>query len=162
MYFEATFLFAIGQRWPRVRCYFGPIGVSIIVVALIASSFSTHVWHLILTQGILYGIGGGILYAPVLMFIDEWFVKRKGLALGVMQVSDTQMCPTWLPACVGWPNLMRLLGRGGHVRCGSPLCTGLGIESIFVSHYATCMGRRQSPRLRSSPLFHQTSAPCPS
>ena len=90
MYFEATFLFAMSQRWPRLRRYCGPIGLFVIVVALIASSFSTHVWHLIhLTQGILYGVGGGILYAPVLMFLDEWFVKRKGLAFGVMMVSRT-------------------------------------------------------------------------
>lgn len=140
MYFEATFLFAMGQRWPKFRRHCGPIGLFIIVLALITSSFSTHVWHLILTQGILYGIGGGILYAPVLMFLDEWFVKRKGLAFGVMMVQTP--VPPGSSTCLGWQNLMRVLGRDGHVRCGSPIRTGLGTESLFLSHHATRMGRR--------------------
>ena len=128
MYFEATFLFAMGQRWPRFRRHCGPIGLFVIVVALIASSFSTHVWHLIVTQGILYGIGGGILYAPVLMFLDEWFVKRKGLAFGVMMVSDISIpipsssliCLKWRKSngstrprqeCREWPSLLYSTGH---------------------------------------------------
>lgn len=63
------------------------IGLAILIIALVASSFSTTVWHLILTQGFLYGIGGVLLYSPVIVFVDEWFIRRKGLAYGVMWVS---------------------------------------------------------------------------
>ncbi|GME37341.1 MFS transporter [Neofusicoccum parvum] len=59
-------------------------GLFILSGSLALSSFSTHVWHLILTQGVLYAIGGSILYHPILIYIDEWFVRRKGLAFGIM------------------------------------------------------------------------------
>lgn len=54
------------------------------VAAIFLSSFATEVWHLILTQGILYGVGGNLVYYPIFIFIDEWFVRRKGFAFGVM------------------------------------------------------------------------------
>ncbi|ESZ90147.1 putative MFS monocarboxylate transporter [Sclerotinia borealis F-4128] len=53
-------------------------------ITLIAASFATQVWHLIVTQGVLYAIGGSLLYSPTMFYLDQWFVKRKGLALGVM------------------------------------------------------------------------------
>ena len=53
-------------------------------VALVASSFSSHVAHLIITQGVLYAVGGTLLYCPTILYLDEWFIRRKGLAFGVM------------------------------------------------------------------------------
>lgn len=52
--------------------------------ALIGASFAQTVNHLILTQGVLYAIGGCIIYYPILTYIDEWFIRRKGLAYGIM------------------------------------------------------------------------------
>lgn len=47
------------------------------------ASFATHVIHLVLTQGLLYGVGGALVYNPFIFYLDEWFVKRKGLAYGI-------------------------------------------------------------------------------
>lgn len=74
----------------RISTY---IGLVVLIIALVSSSFSTAVWHLILTQGILYGIGGVLLYAPVIVYVDEWFIRRKGLAYGVMWVSNPPSYP---------------------------------------------------------------------
>jgi len=41
-------------------------------------------WHLIATQGFLYGFGTMLLYAPIYIFLNEWFQKRRGLAMGLM------------------------------------------------------------------------------
>ena len=60
------------------------MGCPVVVLAVFLSSFATKVWHLILTQGILYAIGGNLVYYPIFMFIDEWFVRRKGFAFGIM------------------------------------------------------------------------------
>ena len=49
-----------------------------IAIALVISSFSTRVLHLIMTQGVLYAIGGTLLYTPTVVFLDEWFVAKKG------------------------------------------------------------------------------------
>ena len=43
-----------------------------------------QVWHLILLQGIAFGIGGGFLYYPILMLLSQWFVRRRGLAAGII------------------------------------------------------------------------------
>lgn len=32
----------------------------------------------------MYAIGGGMLYFPTIIFLDEWFVRRKGFAYGIM------------------------------------------------------------------------------
>jgi len=84
MYLAAPFLFASFQRWLNFSRVSTFIGLPIVVLAVALSSFSTKVWHLLLTQGILYALGGCLLYYPVYIFIDEWFVVRKGLAYGIM------------------------------------------------------------------------------
>ena len=60
--------------------------------ALAISSFATSVTHLIVTQGILYGIGGSFSYSTCLLLQDQWFDKRKGLAFGIMLVSSWDSC----------------------------------------------------------------------
>jgi MFS family permease len=59
-------------------------GWLICVAALLSSSFATRLWHLIITQGFLYGIGIVIIYYPILSMLNEWFIKRRGLAYGIM------------------------------------------------------------------------------
>jgi MFS family permease len=44
--------------------------------------------QVILTQGMLYGIGSGLLFAPCVSFIDEWFLERRGLANGLLYLSS--------------------------------------------------------------------------
>lgn len=90
MYLGTPFTFAALQHWPRYRLWYAPSGLAIIALALIISSFATRVWQLIFTQGILYALGGTLLYTPTVTFLDEWFVRRKGFAYGVMWV---RLCP---------------------------------------------------------------------
>lgn len=84
MYLAAPILFALFQRWPRLCRQCSPFGLFVVIVAIALSSFATSVWHLILTQGVLYAIGGVFLYYPIYIFIDQWFVRRKGFAYGIM------------------------------------------------------------------------------
>ncbi|KAL8700048.1 MAG: hypothetical protein Q9224_001141 [Gallowayella concinna] len=84
MYLSCPILFAVFKRWPHIRRSCTIVGLTINAVAIIAASFATQVSHLILTQGILYAIGGVLVYCPTIVFLDEWFVRRKGLAFGLM------------------------------------------------------------------------------
>ena len=84
MYLGSPFSFALLQRFPLYRRHCAVLGLFIMVIGLVASSFATRVSHLILTQGVLYAIGGSMLYTPTIIFLDEWFIARKGLAFGVM------------------------------------------------------------------------------
>ncbi|KAH8593717.1 MFS monocarboxylate transporter-like protein [Bisporella sp. PMI_857] len=81
--FAPISLYAL-EAWPSIRRQSSIFGLIIVISALVSSSFSTLVWHLILTQGILYAIGGSLLYSPTMFYLDEWFIEKKGLAFGIM------------------------------------------------------------------------------
>ena len=59
------------------------------VIGLLLSSFSKQVWQLIATLGVVSAVGSGLLYSPTTLYLDEWFVKRKGLAYGIMLASKS-------------------------------------------------------------------------
>ncbi|KAH6633461.1 major facilitator superfamily domain-containing protein [Boeremia exigua] len=84
MYLISPFTFTILTRWPRLRRWFGPLGLFFTCVGFLLSSFATKVWQLIAIQGVVCALGCGLLFTPTTLYLDEWFVKRKGLAYGVM------------------------------------------------------------------------------
>lgn len=84
MYLFAPISLYILEAFPSIRRFSSMVGLVIATGALVASSFSTQVWHLIATQGVLYAIGGSLLYSPTMFYLDEWFVDKKGFAFGVM------------------------------------------------------------------------------
>ncbi|KFY93003.1 hypothetical protein V498_04620 [Pseudogymnoascus sp. VKM F-4517 (FW-2822)] len=84
MYLDLPIIFAVLQIWPRFRPYCTGVGLFIMCLALGLSSFATTTTHLMATQGIFYAIGGSLAYSPCIIYMDEWFVKRKGLAFGIM------------------------------------------------------------------------------
>ncbi|KAJ5463253.1 hypothetical protein N7475_008197 [Penicillium sp. IBT 31633x] len=67
-------------KWGR---WFSSIGLVIMCLSLALGSFSTNVTHLVLSQGVGFGIGGCIAYSPSILYMDEWFVDRRGLAFGI-------------------------------------------------------------------------------
>ena len=60
------------------------VGLCLMIAGLFASSFATKVGHLIVTQGIIFGTAGGLVYFPTILYLDEWFIQRKGFAFGVL------------------------------------------------------------------------------
>lgn len=56
----------------------------ITVIGSLLSSFSTQIWHLIATQGVICALGNGLLFSPSSLYLDQWFLRRKGLAIGIM------------------------------------------------------------------------------
>lgn len=84
MYLGIPFIMVIQRLYPRQTRFAPIVGLLVMCVALALSSFSLNTTHLIATQGILYAVGGSISYCPCIMYMDEWFVKRRGLAYGVM------------------------------------------------------------------------------
>lgn len=61
------------ETFPPIRRLSSIAGLVIVLVALIAASFATQIWHLIVTQGLLYAIGGSLLYSPTMFYLDQWF-----------------------------------------------------------------------------------------
>ncbi|KAI9147360.1 putative transporter MCH2 [Paramyrothecium foliicola] len=50
---------------------------------LVASGFCTGIWHLFLSQGVLFGLGMGFLFQPLYGLISQWFEKRRATANGI-------------------------------------------------------------------------------
>jgi len=88
MYLGSIFVFVALKRYPYLSRWCNIVGLSIILLGLVAGSFATQLWQLILTQGALYGVGGTLMYSSCIVYLEEWFVERKGLAYGVMWVSE--------------------------------------------------------------------------
>jgi len=84
LYLGSFIVYALLNRFITFQKYACPLGFAIMSLSLILASFATKVWHLILTQGIMFAIGGCLpLYTSVL-WLDGWFIERKGLAFGVL------------------------------------------------------------------------------
>jgi MFS family permease len=49
----------------------------------IAASFTNQIWQLFLPQGVLVGMGCGLIYVPSLPIVSQWFGKRRSLANGI-------------------------------------------------------------------------------
>ncbi|KAF9964761.1 hypothetical protein BGZ70_005968 [Mortierella alpina] len=64
------------------------LGTGIMALALTLASFASQVWHLYLTQGVLFGIGASLVYYPAIGAPSHWFDAKRGLALG-LAVSGT-------------------------------------------------------------------------
>lgn len=81
--------FILLQALPQIKLWAAPIGFVIMCLALSLSSFATSTSQLIVSQGVAYGIGASLAYAPTIVFMDDWFVQRRGLAFGIMWVSTS-------------------------------------------------------------------------
>ncbi|EON65962.1 hypothetical protein W97_05204 [Coniosporium apollinis CBS 100218] len=101
MYLACPLTFAMMQWWPITQRPALGAGLITMCLALSMSSFSTTVGHLILTQGVLYAIGGSLVYCPTVIYVDQWFVKRKGFAFGIMW-AGTGLAGFILPLVMEW------------------------------------------------------------
>ncbi|KAJ6442392.1 major facilitator superfamily transporter protein [Purpureocillium lavendulum] len=107
MYLDLPLVMGCQRLYPRFARWSPVIGLLVMCLSLAASSFSSNTTHLIVSQGVFYALGGSISYCPCLLYMDEWFVKRKGLAYGTMW-SGTGLAGFVLPLVLEY-----LLGRWG-------------------------------------------------
>jgi len=57
-------------------------GATLIGLGYVLAGSSHNIWHLLLTQGLIYGIGTCLLYFPVLAVAPEYFDAHRGSAMG--------------------------------------------------------------------------------
>ncbi|KAI8332468.1 major facilitator superfamily domain-containing protein, partial [Chlamydoabsidia padenii] len=48
------------------------------------ASFSTEVWHLILSVGVVFGTGASVFFYASTSIIPQWFGKKQGVAQGIV------------------------------------------------------------------------------
>jgi hypothetical protein len=54
-------------------------------LGLILASFANELWQVYLSQGLLYGIGGALVFSPSISLSPQWFVKHRSLATGLYE-----------------------------------------------------------------------------
>lgn len=59
------------------------IGTVLCPLGLILASFANELWQVYLSQGLLYGIGGALVFSPSISLSPQWFVKHRSLATGI-------------------------------------------------------------------------------
>ncbi|KAI2604502.1 MFS general substrate transporter [Hypoxylon fragiforme] len=84
LYLMMPVAFTLLTRFPRLRQWFGPLGLVLTSGCLLASSFATTAAQLVAVQGVLHAVGCGLLFSSTSLCLDEWFAERKGLAYGAM------------------------------------------------------------------------------
>ncbi|KAK3329275.1 putative monocarboxylate transporter [Apodospora peruviana] len=82
IYLSMPFLFALFTRnggWAARRRRPAALCGSVLTCAsFVLSSFSTHVWHLVATQGVLAALGCALIYSPTTLSLGEWFNRPGG------------------------------------------------------------------------------------
>ncbi|KAG8993540.1 hypothetical protein FRB90_000671, partial [Tulasnella sp. 427] len=84
IYFGSLIIMPLMLRYPAQKRRMTFAGVVFCVLGLVGAGFSTRPLHLVLTQGIIYSIGGNLLYFPVFTYLMEWFSVKRGLANGIL------------------------------------------------------------------------------
>jgi sugar phosphate permease len=120
----------------------------------------TELWQLNLFWGVLSGVGTGIV-APVLgaTVANRWFVKRRGLVLGILGAAAsagqllTVPALMWLVVEVGW--------RAGTAVLAAIVLLVLVPVLLFMRNDPTSMGLRAYGEPQKNPA-EESSAPEPS
>lgn len=81
---EEGMLFQILPKAARYRQTLVLIGITIMLLSLILASYSQEAWQIVLTQGILYGIGGILLNFVHVSIFSEWFDKKRSQAMSII------------------------------------------------------------------------------
>ncbi|KAI1395238.1 putative MFS monocarboxylate transporter [Hypoxylon fuscum] len=101
LYLSSPPYFIILQRYQSYRRTALIVGSITTCLAVLASAFASKVWHLLLTQGVLYGLGTSVVNTVTIQFLNEWFIERKGLAFGI-QESGAGMGGIIIPVLMTW------------------------------------------------------------
>ncbi|KAJ2033595.1 hypothetical protein GGI03_001635 [Coemansia sp. RSA 2337] len=129
----------------RVTAYTGTV---ICTLAYILASFCKEVWQLILTQGVLLGIGASFLYSPSVSIPAQWFIKNRGLATGIA-VAGSSIGGLWFTAAI--QAMIDSLGAEWALRI-------LGILTFSVTSLTNSLYYRRVPAKPRKSLFEFCAA----
>ncbi len=86
-------------------------GIGLLLMPQVSS-----LWQVYLIWGLLMGIGGGFCYIPILSTIPKWFVKKRGVAMGLTSTGFglggliAPLLAQWLISSYGWQQAFTTFG----------------------------------------------------
>lgn len=106
-------------------------------------SLSTKYWQLLLTQGVLTGLGGGIFFTPTSSLLATYFDKRRAVAMGIASSGNSI-------GGVVYPLLVReLLPKIGFAWTARVL----GFVNLALLSLVVCFMKPRLPPRKSSALL---------
>ncbi|GJC91114.1 putative transporter MCH2 [Colletotrichum liriopes] len=104
------------------------IGVVVQAAALVGASFTTQIWHLLLSQGIGFGVGMGFTFNSTVGVVPQWFVIRRSFANSIATAGS------------GLGGLIYSLGANAMIRnIGLPWAFRILAILSFVVNGACCL-----------------------
>ncbi|KAL1750452.1 major facilitator superfamily domain-containing protein [Schizophyllum commune] len=128
-------------RYPRAARPIVWAGTLVCFVSLFASSYARTVTQLVALQGVLYSIGGTMVYVPTIFYMSQWFVERRGVANGVM-MAGTSLGGVLLPLVL--PPLLARVGLGGTLRIFAGVTTAALVPFLPFIRGRVPVGRGRS------------------
>ena len=65
------------------------IGTFAIVFGMIITSICSEYWQFVLAQGVVVGIGNGLLFLPSIAIVPQYFSQNKALASGIVAAGSS-------------------------------------------------------------------------
>src|SRR3977135_968969 len=119
---------AVSPLIGRMMDRFGPRGVmelggALVVCCALRAPHATQPWHLYLTIGVMVGAGSVCLgYSGQSLFLPNWFIRRRGLAMGLAFAGVGIGSVTFLP----W--VQHMIEQTGW----RTACTAMGVMVLVV------------------------------
>ena len=128
------------------------LGSALIVLALVATSFSTEYWQLLLAQGLCQGLGVGLCFCPFISLLSAYFSKRRVLAMS-LAASGTSSGGLVYPALIR--ALLPRIGFPWIVRVVALVALVLQIAGVILARPRLVPRRTASAPLLELPAFRE-------
>lgn len=117
-YMAAPIVIPFIKRFSIYRRYMIWIGWPLCLLGLVAGSFARTPATLIVTQGVMYGVGFTIFYYPIISMVNGYWIARRGMAYGIL-CSASGVSGAVMPFCIdallrryGYPTTLRAIAIG--------------------------------------------------
>ena len=131
MYLSMPFLFTVfSRRFVNLRRISAFSGLIIACIGFLTSSFSTEVWHLVITQGILVAFGCTLMYSPTTLSLSEYFsTGNRAIAYGIV-LSCKNITGSVCPFLMQY--LLDHFGFRTTIRIWTIIVAGTGIAVLLI------------------------------